>query len=209
MKKGITATAVITVILIIAACVCRASFTHYDSLTPFKVALLNDDMLEMIRSSVIGATGRSRNVVKVKCTSEVQLAEKVSMQSAEVVRVFKGSDVKEGDEILIMPYSSWIFEEFGSINMGFVNAMIPGDEYLAFLEPPIKVVDKDLTVYKTTESLVCTVFSYKEHDNVIPGIKENEIEYSVVKNNEFFVNSKEMDDMMKSLKAEIMQKYQD
>ena len=99
--------------------------------------------------------------------------------------------------------------------MGFVNTMVPGDEYLVFLRRPFKIIDKDITVYRTVKSFVCAIFSYKEHDNVTPEVEYDEygggmvVDYSIVKDNEFFVNTKKMDDLMKSLKAEIMQKYQE
>ncbi len=211
MKKWIAATATIIAILIIAACICRASFTHYDTLEHFDVALLNDDMLGIVRSSVTGMTGRSSNIVRVRCTSEVKLADKVSMQSAEVVHVFKGDDIKEGEEILILPFNSWIFGDDKSINMGFVNAMMPGDEYLAFLNDAYKVIDKDYVIYETTEALMSPIFSYKDHENVIPDIQDigegSYVEYGLVENNEFFVGSEKVNDELKMLKDEIMRKY--
>lgn len=215
MKKGIIATIVITVTLIIVSCICRTSFTHFDSMEPFKVALLSDNMFDVIKENFAGSLEKSRNIVKVKCISGVRLGEKMAMQSAKAIQVFKGDDIMEGDEITIMPCSSWIFADKMSINTGFVNAMIPGDEYLVFLQKPSKAADRNLTVYRTVESLVCAIFSYKEHDNVTPEVEYDEygdgmvVDYSIVKNNEFFVNTKKMDDLMKSLKAEVMKKYQD
>lgn len=215
MKKGIVVTACITVILVIAACICRSSFTHVDSLESFKVGLLSDDMQEVFNQYFERHLEKSKNVVKVRCTSEVSLCEGMAMQNAKALHVFEGNDIREGDEITIAPYSSHIFKDDMSINMGFVNAMVPGDEYLVFLRKPYKVADRELTVYRTAKSFMCTIFAYKDHEDVTPEIEYDEedmelsVDYSVVKDNEFFVNTKKMDDFMKSLKAEIMQKYQE
>lgn len=213
MKKGILTTVAVTVILIIAAFICRASFTHYDSLEPFRVTLINDDIVEMVKNSVKKAIGESSNIVKVKCTSEVILSDSYMRQRAKVVHVYDGSDVTEGEEIYISPYSSCIFEDYMSINMGFTNAMTPDEEYLVFLESPVKLVDDDYSVYRTTESIMSMIFSFTDHENIVPDAQEVDeiytVEYSAVENNEFFVSSKEIDDEMKILKADIMEKFQD
>lgn len=93
--------------------------------------------------------------------------------------------------------------------MGFVNFMEEGEEYLLFLEEKVDTLDPSDNVYLVVDTIVSPVFAYRDRNNIIVE-RDEEISYvpfSEVSQNEFFVNSNEVLDILTGLKHDLIEKF--
>lgn len=139
-----------------------------------------------------------------------------TLQKVEVLEVYRGDGLAIGDEIFITAYSgltqvnqSTDIGVINTVNMGFVNELKSGEEYLVFLNSKINTVDSKEIVYQAPEYIITPFFSCTERDNNI-AITESEestyVSYSEVSSNEFFVSSQLGIEALNDLKSYLLNK---
>lgn len=133
-------------------------------------------------------------------------------QLAKVSKVIKGDGIKKGDyfyltgeRIKLVTYAKPY-----SIERGFVNEMVEGEEYLVFLKERITEVIEEYPIFPLYDiTIISPIFSYQNHNNSISTAIAGTtyMKYSEVKQNEFFcVDEKALKTLMK-LKTEIISLY--
>jgi hypothetical protein len=210
MKKLFITSIIVMVLSMIPGVYCKKSFIRQDDLSQYKVALLDGEYAETMSDEYIKKIEKSEYILKVRCISDVTFSYLRTYQEVEVEKVFQGKNISEGDNIFISVADSYIFFSDMSINMGFVNAMNKDEEYLVFIAEKQKSKELSFSIYTPCETLLSPVFSYSEHDNVIPEEYDPNIpyvSYTSVMGNEFFVGSEEGLKNIINIKESLISKY--
>lgn len=210
MKKLPMITLVIIIIELIIGVICRTTFTNYNDLKYYNVALIEEEFLQDIQENLDEQYEKSKYIVKVKCISDVTFSFLRTYQLVEIEKVFKGSELTKGEQINVSTYSSRIYFDDMSVNMGFVNAMNKGEEYLVFLSEVKKSEEYATQIYLTPETIVTPIFAYDNHQNAIVPAKYEDyliVNYTDVENNEFFATSEEGVSILNDVKQRLIRKY--
>ena len=216
MKKLLS---IISAFFIVVPCciglICRQSYTDVSKNTnpfdSFEVGLLDEFSSQYLEEYFDNSLENdSKYILKVKSNGKINFAFKCYSESVNVIAVYKGEGIKNGDDIEIVRNSSTIFWDMNntnSINTGFVNKMNADEEYLVFLSDKFDCRGK--TIYKTPSCVVAPIFSYKHHDNSIVNGKSNScsIEYINVNKNEFFVRDDYSLNVLEKAKEKYILKY--
>ncbi len=227
MKYIATITLVLVVIAAIAGCIHKSAYTNYtkDSLGSFNIALLDYESAKRAKDFMMNELEKEcEYIVRARAVTELQFVFLRTKQRVEVREVYKGDDIEVGEKVDIAAGGSHIFfEGVGtgkSINFGFVNAMVPDEEYLLFLESK---VESDFSyednlpydVYRSPPVIIEPVFAYQERESVpvtpdgevLDDEMLNEAKYSEVKDYEYFVDSREALDCLLELRAAMIERY--
>lgn len=148
-------------------------------------------------------------ILKVRASEDAEFIFKGRHQKAEVVKVFSGNDISVGEQIYIFPTSSHIFDN-NTINMGFVNDMIKGKEYLVFLQEQVGNAKSGERVFSTFETIFRTCFAYDDIKSEVvpePDNEERQVSYKTVKDYELFTCSQRALDSFLALKKRMIEKY--
>lgn len=146
----------------------------------------------------------SQYVLKVKALEEPTFDFQTVTHKVKVLEVFKGDDVKVGEEIVLFNANYHYFEDRNHMNLYNVNLMKKGDEYLVFIRSKEKTELQGEYFYIETY-VVTPYFNYKNKDNVI--VEDSSTEYGNVKNNEFIVNTQHELEIFMEFKKMMMEKY--
>lgn len=170
------------------------------------IGMISDDFGEILKEELLN----SNIIIRARATGEIIHHYRLNEQYGEVLEVYRGDNhVDIGDEIgIISPGWLFFFDDM-SANMGFINFMEEGEEYLLFIEEKVDTLDPLDNTYVVVDAIVSPVFSYKDKDNIIAKT-EGEISYvpfSEVSQNEFFVNSNEVLDMLMGLKHDLIEEF--
>ena len=154
----------------------------------------------------------SPNIIKVIALGEIEHFARTSRQLVKVQNVYKGTELKENQEIFITceRWSLSLYDEPYSIERGFVNMMEVGDEYLLFVEGQVDGLGEAIPVFELYgESVLAPVFSYRNHINKISSMGEEStyVLYNQVRDNEFFASTSEAMDALLELKKDLLKKY--
>jgi len=209
---------IVTLILLIPSAVIgglsKSSYTNItaekEPLHFFSVGLISDNLLEKTISLMEEDLDNCNYILRVKAERDQEFIFLLTKQCVMVQEIYKGEGLKTGEKIEITKNSSYIFYDQMGINMAFVNAMKPGEEYLVFLDSKIDALDPNDNVYITPEYLIAPIFSYNARENTIatPKSKENSsVPYSEVQENEFFVTSQQGIEKLNQLKEVLFLRY--
>ena len=203
----------------------RKSYTDYthrsDLLNLIQVAELSEEIAKENAAVMIEDLPNSGIIVRVTATGEYIPRFQAGQQSAIVQKVYQGDKVSVGQEIYITTTRwNYIFKA-SSVDtnedkrviaqMGFVNRMEAGKDYLVFLDHKMETLDNDDSTFQLAdEYLIAPIFSYDTHENVTIEIPEGQptyVDYSDVKNNEFFACTKKALEYMLGIKYEMLTLY--
>ena len=156
-------------------------------------------------------------ILRVTVTGEMENYFYVSQQKAAVKQIYAGEGLSVGQEIYITS-DSWSILAPGrkrplELERNFVNVLRVGEDYLVFLrDDRVEFYEETPVYYLVRHDYMVSfapVFWYEDTENaVIPTVAYNTyVPYSLVKDNEFFVNSEEGLEAWKALKAEMLAKY--
>lgn len=204
MKKIGIVTIILLVPAIIAGIIVRGSFIEPSTLSNYRVAMMGPELMSIVEEAMDEYEADTSHILRVKCVSEEKFLFRQTYQEVEVLKTFRG-DLKEGEKICVSPCSSNIFEFMNAINMGFVNAMMEGEEYLILLNEGITSEELDMTMYPSADGIMTFFFLCDSVPNVIRS--EMDVPYDEVKENEFFADSQEVLDRYEALKAKLLEKY--
>lgn len=179
----------------------------YFSVALWDLDIVPSDYNELMKHHLPNST----SIIRAKITEEVSYTFKSSKQYVEVLDVFKGDELKVGDQIAITSLSWGLVFDNMSSNIGFVNIMQPGDEYLIFLEEEIETLaPEEYHLYSLTESIITPIFNYDDQSNTVIPLKDPNdryVSYEEVKDNEFMVSSDEALDALMELKHDLLRQY--
>lgn len=204
MKKLVITTIALWTLAIGVGIFARASFVNKNSLEEYTVATVNETVLSPVYEDLNLIVEQSYHILRVRCKSEVQFSFKLTYQEVEVLEVFSG-DKSVGERINISPSSSCIFSDDDSINLGFVNAMKVGEEYLVFLADEQYSVELEKVIYPTITCNITMIFSYDDIENVV--VNKIYVPYEEVKNSEIFARTKEAEELFLKIKGELLEAY--
>ncbi len=179
----------------------------------FRVAMLSERLLDM-QLELMGETlDTSPIILAVKCQDSSYFDFHCITQRAEVLRVFCGQELQEGDLIQIVRGNSEIYlsknENMKSeLNMNFVNEMKIGKTYLVFLEN--KIANTECLYQTSIDYIIAPIFCYDTMENVyLEDTSEGivMVNYDMVKDNEFFLKDKLSYDRMNLFKEKLFEKY--
>ncbi|MBQ3584392.1 MAG: hypothetical protein IJA27_06735 [Lachnospiraceae bacterium] len=190
--------------------ICRNSYVNCDELEYYKVGLMADELVLNLKDRMEKTLDESTYILKVKCIDEVEFSFKRTYQAVQIEKVYKGENISTGECINISMISSNVYQDDMSINMGFVNKMMVGEEYLVFLGQKVVSIEYGTEIYMTPDYIMAPVFSYKEHNNVIvDSLFEDSLYayYKDVSENEFFVESEEALNILLGIKNNLIEKY--
>lgn len=162
---------------------------------------LNKELAEELYQLI---SDESQYVLKVKVLEEATFDFQTVTHKVKVLEVFKGDDVKIGEEIVLFNANYHYFEDRNHMNLYNVNLMKKGDEYLVFIRSKEKTELQGEYFYIETY-VVTPYFNYKNKDNVI--VEDSSTEYGNVKNNEFIVNTQHELEIFMKFKKMMMEKY--
>ena len=151
-------------------------------------------------------------ILRVSVQGDVEHIGGTSRQLVKVEEVYKGTDLKVGQEIYITcrRWSLSLYSEPYSIERGFVNIMEVGEEYLAFIENQVDGLGEKIPIYQIyVENAFTPIFSYREHENNVceTGSGSTYVKYNQVRENEFFAATQRGMDALVGLKKEMVEKY--
>ena len=214
MKMKIKMICLITGILFLISAAfginCRKTFTHFDKLEYFNIGELPGRIIPNFLKRESKVLEKSKYILKIAPLKGMEFDSLCTKQKVKVVKVFRGTDVKVGDEFYaIKADASLTCTEPRDTNMNFVNELKEGQEYLAFFERKIKT---SAVFFITPPTTIPPFYSYKDRSNVIITIPKNAestyVPYEKVKDNEFFVTDKKGLDNLNTFKKRMTEKYE-
>lgn len=215
--------AIITSVLFIGAAltgiVFRSSYTDMaqdeDILDKIEITLMSDKLMDSLNLEGIAqiAEEEAQYILRVKADGNLEYKFRQAHQKAQVEEVYRGEGVEAGDEITLLSAWTMFFPELGgesykvtgglervSMNMGFVNRMVSGEEYIVYISEKVTSLDETEQVYQVFQTSIAPIFACRDIENVIP---EGNFSYSDIKNNEFLVQTEKALEKMTAMKKRL------
>lgn len=155
----------------------------------------------------------AENVLVVTPTEEMKYFFRSGWQKVQVLEVIRGEEtLKEKDISLV--YDGWkviLSDNINAMESGFVNRMKKDRKYLVFLEKPYPAVNgKEIYPFLRNAGML-SMFCLDEVENMVIPIESDApstyVLYNLVKDNEFFVTSKEASRTLEEMKREIIEEF--
>lgn len=187
--------------------------TEKKPLNNFTVGVLSNKLVDTSIEVFEESLEQNSIILAVKCEEKSKFYYRGATQKVKIEKVFKGENIKKGDEIEIQSIYSIFMEteENGNkseANMNFVNEMQIGKIYLVFLDRKIK----NTSVYvPIEEGIMKPIFCYEQIKNKpCPSFSSegNVAWYSDVSENEFFIINQKGIDKIEKFKEQLLKKYQ-
>lgn len=137
----------------------------------------------------------------------------VFQQRVQVMQVFKGPEGLQDQTVWLARFTWVLMPDRMLADMGFVNLMREGKEYLVFLdgEMDMTAARQDRPVYEVpARTLIAPVFCYEDSENVAVAVPEGEstyVPYEPVKDNEFFSVTEKGLEALEDLKHSMIALY--
>ena len=172
-----------------------------NALDCFYVAEFPESLTETTLEDMQKMLPNSGFIIRATATGEKDYLFMVNQQEVLVQKVYQGEGMQVGEKINIVAGAGFVFRNVAEgklAELGFVNEMREGQEYLIFLEKKINHLSfyntnaKD--TYQVMPTLITPIFGYEDRENVIIDIPQGTstyVQYSLVRENEFFVTSKQ------------------
>lgn len=219
--KSIIVLFLILVVAIGTGIYCKSTYKDFNKqenvLDDFVVARISDSLLEGQIQLMNETLCDSKIIIAAECKETFTYRYACVTQQIEVLSVFKGEEIREGDIIDIARASTLVSTNKDSmingkyiINMGFVNEMIPGKTYLIFLDRKLDTLGGEDIFIQSEDYLLAPIFCYENIINDIPMQEEENdayINYEYVRNNEFFIQSDASNEKIQTMKDEFLTKY--
>ncbi len=161
----------------------------------------------------------SEYILKITPVTNYKIDFQTYSIDVKVEKIFKSNDdLKVGDTIKLSVEGYYFFEKDNTISMQFVNFMKYGNDYLVFVKDKLESELYDYPVYRTEAYSISPIFSYTDFENVIieqkPDASNDDVSYRYVyyndvKNNELFVESKELENKCREFKYRVISTVDD
>ncbi len=217
MKRAVLplATALVLVAAAIFALMERQTYTNRTASSDFmqsiQVAELPEPLAKSTAQEMREVLPQSPMVVRVEATGQREYLFGIKQQQVRVLEVFQGEDIHAGEAVWLYA-SHWGSPDFNdsTMNMGFINDLQAGEEYLVFLSGKMDLMGEKRSIYQLTEvGLVAPAFRYGNCRNtVIPVSGETTyVDYCLVAENEFFGCTEQAIQTLQELKQTILSLY--
>ncbi len=183
-----------------------------DRMDYFRVAVIDDELVEGAISRMAEELDNSRNIWLVRACGEVQYDFKIRKQLVEIEKVYKGEGVAEGEKVNVAYFGLITYFDDMTMNMGFVNFLQEGKEYLIFLEGETAGPwEEPYRVFEFNDYLILPMFCLERMEERIPVTSEDEyyVDYAEVAGNEFFFKEEKSFLAMNAWKAKLLERYVD
>ena len=183
-----------------------------DYLDQLLVGALWEEYLEHQCANIQQSLPEAPIILRVETVGEIEHLFGVDRQRVVIRQVYAGEGLEAGEEYYLFS-GKWQLSLDGyydSLERGLVNILEVGTEYLIFAEEVLEDLEGDLSAVKTYDDFtICPVFCYEERQNaIIPVLGDTTfVPYKDVKNNEFFVTSEKVLEMMEELKSKMLSLY--
>lgn len=132
-------------------------------------------------------------ILRVEVMGDLELDNGIGQQKAKVAQIYKGEGIEVGQGFYLYHYAWGVsfFENYRSLERGYVNVLEVGREYLVFLKGEVDSLDSPLPVYRCMEYMILSeeqwvdfmtpVFCYDHMDNepvVFTGEWESGVTYT-------------------------------
>lgn len=191
-------------------------FSKPDALNSFQVAEFPEAMIPTISGQLLEELPKSSIIIRGIATGEKDYLFRVNQQTVSIQQVYQGGDdIQPGEEIHVASRTGFVFRDNPNgrlAELGFVNEMRAGMEYLIFLEKKIDTLktDDQRDVYRLAEALITPIFGYEDRENVIVDVSQNYstyVDYSSVSGNEFFMTTQTGLNEIINIKRQLLIKY--
>ena len=187
-----------------------------DYMDHFKIAILGDGFAEDLPDFLMTELPNAKYIVRVKAKGKVEHLFEANKEQVEVLEVYKGNDIHVGNDIFIL-HGRFCFNikfkssRVTSVELGFVNFMKKGDEYLVFLDQKAMTANPDdNNNYPLFGGfIIAPIFNYEDKENNLIKTSDDNpyVPYKEVRQNEFFVRSNERLQKLENLKHNLIKKY--
>jgi len=220
---------VITSILFVISAAAGLSFRNRykdynvqeNPLNQFEVGLISDDVLDVVVDDMENKVDSVGYIIAVRCEEKPLFRYNCFTERVSVVQSFKG-DLHPGDIVDVGRFGSDIYMDsewfryykMPFINTGFANVMEPGETYLVFLERILKTGTGEM-IGVTPECLTAMIFCYEDLKNIPlentttapPEYLMTATQYTLAKNNEFFLMSEAAIEKVNQFKHDLLNRY--
>ena len=144
-----------------------------------------------------------QTVLLVEAQGKPKFVYKNTLQTVKIKKVLKNNKNYEFSEELTISGQGLIGSD-DSMNMSFVNFMEKGNEYVVFLRKKLEAVrEEDGDVFELEDKMsMCQILSVKDGP-VLHFPEDIYVNYSKVKDNEFFAKDEEAEKMIRDFKKRI------
>jgi hypothetical protein len=175
---------------------------------------MNHEMVTVL-PEIYTILDKSQYILIVESTGNVEIDFRLNKQLVTVRNIIRGDDLSEGDIIYITGNYLFFFEDM-SMNMGFVNYMKEGEQYLVFLCERLDNLRPLKNPVLYTELSVSPIFELSDSENIIPTesqlleVHESmlpSVMYADVSGNEFFVDCIDVLEIVLQFKRSVLDRF--
>lgn len=185
--------------------------TSSDFMQSIQVAELPEPLAKSTAQEMREVLPQSSMVVRVEATGRREYLFGIKQQQVRVLEVFQGEDIDAGEEVWL--YSThWGSPDFtdSTMNMGFINDLQAGEEYLVFLSEKMDLLGEERSIYQLAEAgLVAPAFRYGDCRNTVVSVsgETTYVDYGLVADNEFFGCTEQAVQALQELKQTMLTRY--
>lgn len=197
----------------------RKTYKEYKNFDDYAVAEMPGKMVDAMLAENKSSLEKSKYILEVEVMEDVKIGQGILSQKVKVKKVIRGKGIREKSQFYIASADRSVIcrdvpkdvKAKGTLELYFVNCMKKGEDYLVFLDR--KVVAEGGKIYYVPKiSWIPTYFSSNKKENKIVKIPKEQshtyINYSEVRENEFFVDTESGLRKLNEFKREILNKYQ-
>lgn len=190
----------------------RDTLGQEDYLDHLWVGELWEEYLELQGANIQQSLPDAPIILRVETVGEIEHLYNVDRQRVMIREVYAGEGLEAGREVYLFS-NGWqviLDEYYESLERGYVNILEVGVEYLVFAEEILEDIKGDLPAVKVyDEFAIAPVFCYEERQNVVIPVTGDVtyVPYKDVRENEFFVTSEKVLEMMEELKSRMLALY--
>lgn len=178
----------------------------------FQVGVFDDGLISILSREEYEELVREESgyIVKLRAVSDLQFEFYYMSRMFEVLEVYEGENLSKGEVITIGLGPLFLSEEPWAANIGFVNKMEKGKDYLIYLGRECEIPNSENRVFMVAEVSIPPIFPY-ECGSSTPteemGITDLEVDYTKVEDSAYFAKTQEGLDALLTYREHMMEGY--
>lgn len=214
---------IVVIVLIILGCTFRTTYTDIQKkdsfMAEFEVGAVPENMVEDWCNFILDEAHNPENIIlRVKTVDNEFFDFLAEKQKVEIEYIFQkgNSSVSVGDICYICRGANCLMysgKKNGSnyANLGFVNSMKVGEEYLVIMQAEVSKLDEHEITTLLTDTSFFPIFAYKDSESyqINPFTEPGSIwvPYKGMENNEFFAESDEVYQKLMNMKHDLVSEF--
>lgn len=220
IRYSIILTAVVFIAALGIGLWCKKEYKDFNKetqpLNHFCIGIFPDEIVDMQMEMLREMLPDSKSIIAARCEGKAEYYFSCAVQPVIVEQVFRGEELKKGNQIKVPVVSNLFFEKDMYIagkplaNIGFMNEMVPGKMYLIFLDRKINTYDEEQIYAYNRDFIIRPNFCCETTENspcISVSKMTNSVPYETVSENEYFVKSEKTIEKLNALKQELLKKY--